>query len=102
MDKSTWLEVICNLLVPGLQNALPRMCLMHLDMQLLEFKQLAEQAQNLSCQTAPWFKKTLAFKNYIASLNFILYACTIFSSKLLPMLVAIHMDQDIAGPMLLY
>jgi len=27
------------------------MCLMHLDMQLLEFKQLAEQAQNLSCQT---------------------------------------------------
>ena len=27
---------------------------MNLDMQLLEFKQLAEQAENLSCQTAPW------------------------------------------------
>jgi len=27
------------------------MCLMHLDMELLEFKQLAEQAQHLSCQT---------------------------------------------------
>lgn len=32
---------------------------MHLDMELLEFKQLAEQAQHLSCQTAPWSSRLL-------------------------------------------
>ena len=44
-DPRTWLHL--------------RMCLMHLDMQLLEFKQLAEQAQHLSCQTAPWSSRLL-------------------------------------------
>lgn len=37
--------------IPCALFILNMMCLVHLEMQVLEFKQLAEQAQNLSCQT---------------------------------------------------
>ena len=87
--------VVCRGNVPYLQmqkHALPRMCLAHLDMQALEFKQLAEQAQNLSCQTVPWFKRCQN-SNPIRGCQ----CCKMFIFGLFNMLAPTHirMDQQI-------